>query len=213
MVLSYLWFTAGFCFYGLILNLEHLGGNLFADSIVTFLGELASEILSGYCADEFGRVIVLKFGALFGGVSFIFYELITDATLKSILLFCTSIGFSAFFNAIYIFSPEAVPTSVRSTVMGFLYLISRLGALMAPTVSAVLPHSAICYGFVSVFAFYFCFQLKETLGKEIPEDVPESKRQQSFLSRTASKRKISYTSKRSFNRTIVSDLYFKIDEA
>lgn len=215
LVLAYVWFAAGFCFYGLIMNLEHLGGDIFTDSLVTFSGEIFSEILSGWCADEFGRVLVLKGSGFLGGISFILYEVISDPTMKSILIFGTSMGFSATFNVIYIYSPEIFPTTIRSTVMGFLYLISRFGALAAPSLSAMVPHNPVLFGIAAIISSYLCFQLEETLGKDIADDVPEAKRQMSFLSRSplASQRKLSYVSKVSINnRTVVSDLYFKIDE-
>ncbi len=96
-----MWFASGFCFYGLILNLEHLGGNIFLNSIVTFIGESFSEILSGYLAEEFGRIIVLKVTGFIGGVSFILYEMIHESQwYRSIFIFLTSFGFSGTFNLI-----------------------------------------------------------------------------------------------------------------
>jgi MFS family permease len=73
-LLIYIWFASGFCFYGLILNIEHLGGDIFIDSIITFTGEIISELSSGFLADEFGRVIVLEISGALGGVAFILWE-------------------------------------------------------------------------------------------------------------------------------------------
>ena len=200
----------------MILNLEHLGGDLITDSIVTFTGEIISEIISGYLADEFGRLIVLKSAGFIGGIGFILYEIISNKSLKTLFIFMTSFGFSATFNVIYIYSPEIFPTSVRSTVMGFLYLVSRLGALLVPTVSTVIPHTPILFAILAIISSYLCFQLTETLGREMEDDMPEVVRQKSFLStsnRNVS-RKLSrkYFSKMSFNKAIVSDFYFKIDD-
>lgn len=198
--------------------MEHLGGNIFTDSIVTFTGEIFSEMLSGYVADEIGRAFVLRFAGLLGGVGFIMYELIQIQSIKTILIFMTSFGFSATFNVIYIYSPEAFPTTIRSTVMGFLYLASRLGALMVPSVSSILSHVAIFFGALSILSSYLCFGLEETLGKDIQDDVPEAIRQSSFLSKRASRknitslRQISRLSKNSIRKSIVSDFYFKVDE-
>lgn len=214
-ILAFVWFTSGFCFYGLILNLEHLGGDLITDSIVTFTGEIISEIISGYCADEFGRLIVLKSAGFLGGTGFILYEMISSHKIKTILIFITSFGFSATFNVIYIYSPEIFPTSVRSTVMGFLYLLSRFGALIVPSVSAFVPHSPLLFGVLAIVSSYLCFQLTETLGREMEDDMPEVVRQKSFLSTSnrAISKKLSrkYLSKMSFNKAIVSDYYFKVD--
>lgn len=213
--LIYVWFASGFCFYGLILNLEHLGGNIFLNSIVTFIGESFSEILSGYLAEEFGRIIVLKVTGFIGGVSFILYEIIDESQwYRSIFIFLTSFGFSGTFNLIYLYTPEVFPTSIRSTVIGFLYFISRMGACLVPAITPYVPHNPFLFGILSIFSGYICYSLPETLGKDIPDDVPESQRKTSFLS-TSGKKRTSYNAFEKFSggrRTIVSDLYFKISE-
>lgn len=218
LILAYVWFSSGFCFYGLILNLEHLGGDIITDSIVTFTGEIISEIISGYFADEFGRLVVMKSAGFIGGIGFILYELVDNHSIKTLFIFLTSFGFSATFNVIYIYSPEIFPTSIRSTVMGFLYLISRLGALIVPSVTAIIPHTPILFGLLSIVSSYLCFQLTETLGRDIDDDMPEVNRQKSFLSTSNAairkSRRISgkYINKTSFNKPIISDFYFKIEE-
>lgn len=205
LILSYLWFAAGFCFYGLILNIEHLGGNLFIDSIVTFGGEAVSEILSGYMADHFGRVIVLEVCGFMGGFGFIAYEFLSPeyATIKTVLIFISSFGFSGVFNLLFIYTPEIFPTSIRSTVMGLVYFISRIGALLVPTVVAIVSRSNFVFGIVSIFGAYLCYQLKETLGEDILDDVPENLHQLSFLSTHRLSKQNS-----SFLKPMISDRYF-----
>jgi len=215
LLLIYIWFAGGFCFYGLILNIEHLGGDIFVDSIITFTGEIISELCSGYLADEFGRVIVLELSGAFGGIAFIIYELVSGPDwLKSALVFATSFGFSATFNLIFIYSPELFPTTIRSTVMGFLFLMSRLGALMVPAISAIIPHNAIFFGVLALLSSYCSTMLPETMGTEIPDDVPESKRRHSFLSQSSgnsNKDGRSFPSFRVSRKSIVSDFYFKVE--
>jgi hypothetical protein len=205
LINTFLWFASGFCFYGLILNLEHVGNNLFIDSIVTFIGEAISELLTGFLCDVFGRLVVLKACGFLGGVSFILYEVLLEGTVKSMLIFTTSFGFSGVFNVIYIYSPEAFPTTIRSTVMSFLFFVSRIGALLVPSISAAVPRNAFIFGGLSLVSSYLAFSLPETLGQPIEDDVPESKKQMTFLS--SSKRLmqsgISY-------KQMVDDSYFNL---
>jgi MFS family permease len=214
LLLIYIWFASGFCFYGLILNIEHLGGDIFIDSIITFAAEIISELSSGYMADEFGRVIVLELSGAIGGAAFILWELTTNPNwLKSVFVFITSFGFSATFNTIYIYSPESFPTTIRSTAMGFLFLISRLGALLVPSVSAIVPHNPIFFGILAIISAYCSTMLPETLGSEIPDDVPESKRAFSFLSKSGINSDKKYMSPMNASRkTIISDFYFKVEQ-
>ena len=186
------------------------------DSIVTFVAEIISEVASGYIADEYGRLIVLKGSGFLGGIGFILYVLIDNPSIKSLLVFITSFGFSALFNVIFIYSPEIFPTSIRSTVMGYLYLLSRLGALIVPSVSSIIPNPPILFGVLSIISSFLCFYLSETLGQEIEDDMPEIVRKKSFLSSNRLKSNIISSrrnfSKKSLNRAILSDHFFKIEE-
>jgi hypothetical protein len=121
---------------------------------------------------------------------------------------------AATFNVIYIYSPESFPTTIRSTVMGFLFLISRLGALLVPSISAIVPHNPIFFGVLAILSAYCSTMLPETLGTEIPDDVPESKRMYSFLSKSDnSASKKAKSPMNTSRKTIVSDFYFKVEKA
>lgn len=182
LVLMYIWFVAGFCFYGLLLNLENLSGDVIMDSILTFIGEIIAELASGYFAEEYGRVIVLKISGLIGAFGFFSYEIISSNIIKSFLVFLTSFGFSATINVLFIYSPEVFPTTVRSTVMGFLFLMSRLGALCVPPLSALIPHFNYVFAFLALIQSLLAFYLEETLEKDLEDDIPELIRPKSFLS-------------------------------
>lgn len=210
MIMAYLWFTAGFCFYGLILNIENLGGDLFIDTIVTFGGEGMSELLSGYLADHFGRIIVLKVCGFMGGFGFIAYESLSNdfSTLKTILIFVSSFGFSGVFNLLFIYTPELFPTSIRSTVTGAVYFISRIGAISVPSVVAFIAHSNYVFGIISIIGSLLCYYLPETLGEDILDDVPENLHQLSFLST----HKLSKRNSSMMIKTMISDRYFFGDD-
>jgi hypothetical protein len=208
LCLLFIWFASGSCFYGLILNLEHLGGNMFVDSILTFSAEMFAEMMSGWCADVYGRKIVLQGCNIVGGISFLLFELVSTPSVKTVLLFITSLGFSSVFNVIYIYSPEAIPTSIRSTVMGILFVASRIGAMSVPTVLRVINHPPFFFAILAIVSGYLCTFLEETLGAELEDDIPENtkpEQQQSFF--TSSRRLLGSKGEK-LRRTIVSDTYF-----
>ena len=214
-ILTYIWFISGFCFYGLLLNLEQLGGSVILNSLVMFTAEIISELLTGYLADQYGRLIIFKISGLIGGIAFILFELFSNITFKTILIFITSFGFSGTFNLIFIYSPEIFPTTIRSTTMGFLYFMSRLGPLLVPTLSKFLPHIPILFGFLSLSTSYLSFKLEETLGRDIEDDMPDIVRQKSFLSFNQKKSQKSFRNIRSKEtsnlKLITKDGFFKID--
>ena len=65
-ILSFTFFCASFCFYGIILSLENMKGNFFQNSIFSFFGEMVAELSSGYLSSIYGRTIILKLGGLIG---------------------------------------------------------------------------------------------------------------------------------------------------
>jgi OCT family organic cation transporter-like MFS transporter 4/5 len=158
-----------------MLNVGNVGNNIFIDSITTYIGEATAEMISGYLANLYGRLFVLKLCGYLGGVSFLIFEFIDDPRLRSVLIFLTSFGLSGLFNIMYIYSPEVFPTSIRSTVIGFLYLTSRTGALLVPTFSAVVKKTALVFGIMSLLSCFLTGYLKESMGCAIEDEVPEFK--------------------------------------
>jgi MFS family permease len=208
LCLLFIWLSSGACFYGLILNIEHLGGNMFVDSILTFSAELFAEMISGWFADIYGRKIVLQGGCFVGGIAFILFELISTPSIKTVLLFITSLGFSTVFNVIYIYSPEAIPTSIRSTVMGVLFVSSRIGAMSVPTILRIVNHPPILFGILSLISGYLCKFMEETLGAELQDDIVENTKPEAQQSFFTSSRRLLGSKGEKLRRTIVSDTYF-----
>ena len=212
-ILTYVWFTCGFCFFGMLINIEKLGGSLILNTIVMFSGEITSELLTGYLADQYGRLIILKIFGFIGGLAFIFHEIFSNIFLKAIFIFFTSFGFAGNFNVVYLYSPEIIPTTIRSTTMGYLFFMNKIGPLIVPTLTMFVPHLPIVFGVLSIISSYLCFKLTETLGREIEDDIPELMRQKSFLSFNQRKSEKSYgdfKSRGSNEKLMNRDSYFNL---
>jgi MFS family permease len=121
IILCYIWFAITFCFFGLFSNLDRPGGNIFIESIITYSAEIFAEIVSGFLAGIFGRIIVMKYLSFIGGVSFILNFLIESKYLRSILVFISSFGFSGSLNILYIYTPETF------NIWIFIFNFSRSG--------------------------------------------------------------------------------------
>jgi OCT family organic cation transporter-like MFS transporter 4/5 len=170
---TYIWFASGFSFYGLMLNVGSIGDNIYLNSIITYVGEGSAEMISGYLANLYGRLFVFRLYGYLGGVSFLLVGLVTDPVIQVALVFMTSFGLSGLFNIMYIYSPEVFPTSIRSTVIGYLYLISRTGALLVPTFSAIVKRSWLVFAIMTLVSCFMTRYLKESLGCAIEDEVPE----------------------------------------
>lgn len=196
------------------MNLEHISGDIVTNSIVIFTGELISEIISGYLADKYGRLIVMQTAGFIGGMGFLFHEFSSNKTFKKLLVFLISLGFSANFNIIFIYAPEVFPTTVRSTVYGFLCFIGKFGAFTVPSISALVPRVQFLFALLAIVSSCLCFLLKETLGSQMQDDIPEVKRRKSFLSvsDTAARRiSLNCLRKMSINKQLLCDSLLKVD--
>jgi len=168
-----LWFGTSLCFYGIILTLNKMKGNFFTLSILAFLGEMISELLSGYLSNIYGRIFIMKYGGLMGTFSFILFKLLNE-DIKPLLIFISMFGFSGSFNIVYVYTPEILPTSIRASICQILFLISRVAPLIVPSLSHFIGEYVdfifIIFGFGYSFSCYF---LKETLNMKLVDDVQD----------------------------------------
>ena len=176
------WFSAGFCFYGIILNLGTMGGDFFTDIILAFSGEISSELSSGMLSNIFGRIPIMSGGSLLGGISFLFYIYFESNLLKSILIFFSTFGFAATFNVIFIYTPELFPTPIRGTICGFSYLVSRFGAMIvSPLTSTFGKNVNYLFSIFGILSGIIFFDMDETLGRDILDHIPETEGCTSFV--------------------------------
>ena len=174
LILILLWYASSFCFYGIILNLNKLKGDFFSLSILAFLGEMISELISGYTAEIYGRIFVLKYGGFLGAFGFLIYKIV-PMEIKAILIFISMFGFSATFNVIYIYTPEILPISIKGSMSEFLFLLSRFAPFCVPILSEFIgDYIDVVFILMGISYGIACFGLNETLGKVITEDIPES---------------------------------------
>ena len=132
------WFTTGYVYYGLSLNLGDLGGSLLLNFFIAGLLEFPSFALSLYALKKLGRrstqfTIMLATGlgsAL--AIPFYFTSLGTNVNvaLGMLVKFCISISY----YTVYIYSAEVYPTLVRQVGVGCNSGMSRVGSSIAPFV-------------------------------------------------------------------------------
>ncbi len=82
------------------------------------------ELCSGYLADVYGRLTILKLGGYIGSIGFLIFRFV-PYKFKSIFLFITMSGYASQYNVSTIYSPEIFPTKIRATCLGFLFLLNR----------------------------------------------------------------------------------------
>ena len=173
MLLCCLWFISGMNFFGILLNLGRMKGDFFMNSILSFSGEMISELGSGYLADIKGRIWVMKYSSYLGSISFLIYKFV-GKNLDSFFIMGSMFGFAAVYNVLGIYVPENFPVFIRGNVTGFLIIIMRFAPMLVPFLTNILGQNGdyvfIILGFFAGFILNF---LDETFGKPIIENIPE----------------------------------------
>lgn len=173
IILAFLWFSSCYCFYGIILNLGKMKGDFFALSIMAFAGEGICEFFCGILCGKFGRLTVIRSGALLGSVWFLLY-VILPKRMGAICMFLSMGGYAISFTAIFIYTPEVFPTAIRGTCCNVLFLLSRFSPLFVSPLTALMGQRVnfvfISLGFINSFA---CGFLEETLGIPLSDEIPE----------------------------------------
>jgi MFS family permease len=169
----YLWIFTGFSFFGILLNLEGLTGNVYVDGIVSYSAEMIAEIGSGAILHYLGRRNTALYSFVLAAISSCLFTFINISWLKIILLFTSAIGIASGFNVLYVYSPELFPTNVKSLSISVFSLFNRLAASTIPILLTYTSNITLIIGVLSIIASGVAFTLPETLdynpGNEIKE--------------------------------------------
>lgn len=173
--------ASSFCFFGIILNLGRMEGNFFTNSIFAFTGEMISESSTGYLSGVYGRLNVMKYSAYLGSTCFLLYMFVPHS-IGFIMIFASMMGYAGIFNVIAVYSPEIFPTPIRGITCSLLLLICRFSPLSVPPLTQIFQDNVnyvfIIAGYISAI---FCYFLEESLGKPLPDVIPEEVGKDSFL--------------------------------
>lgn len=169
----YLWIISGFSFYGLLLNLEGLTGNIFIDAIVTYTAEIIAEIGSGFLSTSIGRKRTALYSFAIAFIGSLVFCLINLFSLEIIILFISAMGVASGFNVLYIYSAELFPTNIKSLSVSVFSLFNRLAGGIIPILLTYTRNITIYIAILSLGAVIVVISLPESLGYEPGDEVQE----------------------------------------
>ncbi|XP_012520810.1 PREDICTED: solute carrier family 22 member 24-like isoform X2 [Propithecus coquereli] len=165
--------------YGLILNLQYLGKNIYLFQVlfgaVTATGRFVALLAMNYMGRRISQLLFLFLVGLFLLVNtFLDQEMqtlrVVLATLGAGVLSVASTSHSIHYS-------ELIPTIFRSTAAGINLLFSRIGAALAPllmTFAGFSPHLPwITYGIFSILAGIVVLLLPETSNLPLPNTIQD----------------------------------------
>jgi len=155
-----LWITITFCVFGFFTWIPTLlvkqGMTItkgFGYSLIIYIAQIPGCYSSAYLNEHLDRKWTIVLYMVLGGVAAFF---LSGARTDLAIILCgfwLSFFMIGAFGAIYTYTPELYPTSIRSTGMGLASASGRVGGLIAPL---VIGFSYARIGFVGVFIITTC---------------------------------------------------------
>ncbi|NXI07359.1 S22A6 protein, partial [Irena cyanogastra] len=179
---SFVWFSTSFAYYGLAMDLQGFGFNVYLSQLVFGAVDIPAKLLSVLVISCLGRRPAQGGSLALAGLC-ILANIFVPSELPTLRMAFAVVGkgaLAASFNCAYIFSGELFPTVIRQTGMGLGGTMARVGGMVAPLVrmtgdvSPALP--LVIYGAAPIVsAIATCF-LPETRHAALPETVRDVER-------------------------------------
>eukprot|EP01022_Parablepharisma_sp_SALTPOND_P017296 TRINITY_DN2731_c0_g1_i1.p1 TRINITY_DN2731_c0_g1~~TRINITY_DN2731_c0_g1_i1.p1 ORF type:complete len:528 (-),score=6.88 TRINITY_DN2731_c0_g1_i1:122-1705(-) len=133
-----LFFSSGFIYYGLCLNVQKFKGNVYLNAIINAIAEIIADITACVFATKLGLGKPLVVAFLLTAVSLVSQYLTEwSIVLSSISLYMGKFGISGGLTLIFMLAGKLFPTSIIATTIGLLGLFEKFGATLSPIVGNI----------------------------------------------------------------------------
>uniref|UniRef100_A0AAY4AAW8 Solute carrier family 22 member 6 n=1 Tax=Denticeps clupeoides TaxID=299321 RepID=A0AAY4AAW8_9TELE len=177
--LSTVWFSTSFAYYGLSMDLQKFGVDIYLIQVIFGSVDIPAKVIMTVSMSVIGRRPSQSAALIIAGVAVLVNLLVPfeHQTIRTSLAVLGKGCLAASFSCCYLYSPELYPTVVRQNGMGFVSMMARLGAMVAPLVLLLgegvswLP--GLIYGGVPILSGFCAVFLPETLGTGLPDTVQD----------------------------------------
>ncbi|XP_072517549.1 solute carrier family 22 member 6-A [Salminus brasiliensis] len=179
MCIVVVWFSTSFAYYGLAMDLQKFGVNIYLMQIIFGAVDFPAKLVALAMLTYLGRRLT-QATCLLSSASVIFANIFVpkDMQIVRTTLAVLGKGFtSASFTCVYLYTGELYPTVIRQTGMGFASTLARVGSMAAPAVlilDEVLPAlPSIVYGGSAMVAGITALLLPETLSTPLLDTIED----------------------------------------
>nr|XP_055167683.1 solute carrier family 22 member 12 isoform X3 [Nyctereutes procyonoides] len=173
------WFAFGFTFYGLALDLQALGSNIFLLQALIGVVDIPAKIGTLLLLSHLGRRPTQAVSLVLPGLCILANTLVPYemGALRSALAVLGLAGVGAAFTCISIYTGELFPTVLRMTAVGLGQMAARGGAILGPLVRLLGVHGLslplLVYGAVPVLSGLVALLLPETQSLPLPDTIQD----------------------------------------
>ncbi|XP_051796339.1 solute carrier family 22 member 13-like [Acanthochromis polyacanthus] len=175
LIMGSIWFAASLLFYGLSLNIDSFGLNIYLTQFIFALVEIPANACGLFLIQYFGRRLCEASFLFFGGTAC----LVVLAVPKDLPVVVTVIAVvgkfaaTASFSTAYVYAAELYPTVLRQNGVGLNSMCARVAGILAPLIRLLeVYHYTIpmlIYGIIPIVAGGLCLLLPETLNNELQD--------------------------------------------
>ncbi|XP_042762423.1 solute carrier family 22 member 12 isoform X1 [Panthera pardus] len=177
------WFAFGFTFYGLALDLQALGSDIFLLQVLIGVVDIPAKIGTLVLLNRLGRRSTQVASLVLAGLCVLSNMLVPHelGALRSSLAVLGLGGLGAAFTCVSIYTGELFPTVLRMTAVGLGQMAARAGAILGPLVRLLGAHGRslplLVYGAVPVLSGLAALLLPETQSLPLPDTVQDVQNQ------------------------------------
>ncbi|XP_069108593.1 organic cation transporter protein-like [Argopecten irradians] len=183
-VVLILWFVLALSYYGLTFSVGRIGHNVYLDFIIYAVLEMVAYISCLFINTRFGRKPLNVGAFLLAGVACVASTMVSlyaggdNGWLIITLSAIGRMGVSTVFANIFVYTSELFPTTIRSFILAVCNVFTRLGAVIAPYISAMstdneLSNTSLTFGVLSLVAGVLSCFLPETLNTKLPDSMED----------------------------------------
>lgn len=140
---SFCWLANTFVFYGLSLSSVTLGGNKYANFMVSCVAEVPGYLLVFVILNRLGRRWSLCGSLFVCGIACVVTEVMpasVDPFLKLGVFLVAKCAITVSFTVLYVYTAEIYPTNMRNGLMSTCSTIGRIGSMLAPQTPLLVRH-------------------------------------------------------------------------
>ncbi|KAM6226143.1 solute carrier family 22 member 6 [Porphyrio hochstetteri] len=184
---SFVWFSTSFAYYGLAMDLQGFGVDIYLSQLVFGAVDIPAKLASVLALSCLGRRVAQGGSLALAGLC-ILANIGVPAELRLLRMALAVVGkgsLAASFNCAYIFSGELFPTVIRQTGLGLGGTMARVGGMVAPLVrmaaevAPALP--LVIYGAAPLVSAGATLLLPETRNAPLPESLRDVERRAGYL--------------------------------
>uniref|UniRef100_A0A3Q3MQL6 Solute carrier family 22 member 6 n=1 Tax=Mastacembelus armatus TaxID=205130 RepID=A0A3Q3MQL6_9TELE len=177
--LSAVWLSTSFAYYGLAMDLQKFGVDIYLIQVIFGAVDIPAKIVITVSMSFIGRRPSQCGALIIAGIT-IFINLLVPYDKQTVRTCLAVMGkgcLAASFNCCYLYSGELYPTIIRQNGMGWVSMMARVGAMVAPMVLLMgdyipwLP--GLIYGGAPILSGLAAIFLPETLGSPLPDTIQD----------------------------------------